>query len=160
MERRLTMSRKIIKDNLIFENVNITFKNFSGVERPPYNAKGQRNFAVVIEDEDFARELKKEGWNVKWSDPKEDGTTYAPHLQVKVAFDDEEPWKNPRIMMEQAGNKVYLDENTVSQLDDLEVVNVKAMEIRPYNYDTGKMQGVTAYLKKMRVEVARDMFCD
>ena len=154
---------KEIRSNVIFEDCRIIFKNFAGIERPPYNAAGMRNFSVVIEDEDFARQLADDGWNVKFNEPDEDGISYPPHLQVKLTYTSRsgKPVTPPRIMMEQAGTKVYLTEETVGQLDNMEIVNVKAIEIRPYNWQLQNgTSGVTAYLDKMRVEVARDIFCD
>lgn len=149
-------------DNHIFlENVpgsSIHFANFSGIERPPFNPKGKRNFAVDILDEELAKQLFNDGWNVKFSEPDEDGVAYPPRLTVQISYKNES--LQPKVMMEQAGNKVYLNEETIGDLDNMEIINVKAIEIRPYNWEVNGNTGVTAYLDKMRVEVARDIFCD
>ena len=154
------MARRI-EEHLFFENIpgaSVRFANFSGVEIPPYNPAGKRNFSIDILDEELAKKLSKDGWNIKFSEPNEDGVAYPPRLTVQVGYKIEQ--LKPRVMMEQGGNKVYLDEHTIGDLDAMEIIRVKAIELRPYNWDNGQSAGVTAYLVAMRVEVARDMFCD
>ena len=48
---------------LNIENAHIMFKNFSG-KGDQFNRAGDRNFCVRIDDPDFARQLRNEGWNV------------------------------------------------------------------------------------------------
>ena len=48
---------------LMIENAKIIFRNFAGKEGM-YNAEGDRNFCVLLED-DLAEQLVKDGWNVK-----------------------------------------------------------------------------------------------
>lgn len=156
-----TAKTKKVEEHIFMENLDgsqIRFRNFAGREQPPYNPAGKRNFSVDILDEEYARKLAEDGWNVKFSEPNEDGTVYPPRLSVNVSYKIDN--LQPRIMMEQAGNKVYLNEQTVGDLDTMEILTVKAIEIRPYNWEVSGNTGVTAYLDKMRVEVARDIFCD
>lgn len=155
-----------VTEHIYLENLDgraIRFANFKGVERPPYNARGQRNFSVDILDDEFANKLAKDGWNIKPAVDKEtpEGEIihYPAHLKVNIKYNPERNL-GPKVMMEQAGNKVYLDESSIGDLDDMEIIEVKAIEIRPYNWDVNGTTGVTAYLDKMRVEVARDIFCD
>lgn len=149
----------MVRDNIVIENIPgscIKFKNFRGLEQR-YNPAGSRNFSLEIDDIDFAHKLEDDGWTIKWdTKEREDGHQYPPTLKVKVKFGD----YPPRIMMEQAGNKVWLNEDTVGDLDNMEIIDIKAIEIRPYNYDINGSVGTAAYLDKLRVEVARDMFCD
>lgn len=155
------MAVKRVEEHINLENVPgeaIRFPNFSGIEKPPFNPAGKRNFCIDIPDEAFARKLSEDGWNIKFSEPNEDGYVYPPRLTVQIGY--KIPSLQPKVMMEQAGNKVYLDERTIGDLDSMEIICIKAIEIRPYNWDNGTNQGVTAYLDKMRVEVARDIFCD
>ena len=147
------------RENIFMENLPgsaLKFRNFTGAEQK-YNPKGSRTFNIEIDDINFAERLDKDGWNIKWDTKEHDnGEHYLPTLPVQVKFGD----YPPRIMMEQAGNKVWLNEDTVGDLDNMEILEVKAIEIRPYNYDVNGKTGVKAYLSKLRVEVARDMFCD
>ena len=144
-----------ITDNLTFNNARIVFRNFTG-RAGRFNAEGIRSFSVVIEDEEFAHQLEHDGWNVKWPKPREDGETLAPTLPVAVSFD---PYP-PRIkQVQEGGGEVWLDASNVFTLDDAEIITC-SMVIRPYNYEVNGSTGVKAYLKDMKVEVARDIFCD
>lgn len=156
------MADKRVERNIHFTDIDgrgIRFANFSGKEIPPYNPAGKRNFCVDILDPDFAKELADEGWNVRFDNKeREDGKQYPPNLKIEISYNDKVP--HPRIMMEQAGNKVWLDESTIGDLDAMEIIRIIEMEVRPYNWEVRGSRGVSAYLSKMRIEVARDMFCD
>lgn len=155
-----------VEEHIFLENVPgeaLRFMNFRGMEQPPYNPKGKRNFSIDILDEGLAEQLAEDGWNIKFSEPNEDGYIYPPRLTVQLNYKFEN--LAPKIMMEQAGAKVYLNEDTVGDLDSMDILNIKAIDIRPYNWEIKKKdgtfdRGVTAYLDKMRVVVARDIFCD
>lgn len=150
-----TTKRKNIA-NLTIENGRLVFKNFSG-RAGKYNAEGVRSFSVVIEDLEFAHKLEEEGWNIKWPKPREDGEELAPTLPVAVSFD---PYP-PRIkQVQDGGGEVWLDATNVFTLDDAEIVSA-SMVIRPYCWEQPDgSHGVKAYLKDMKVEIARDIFCD
>ena len=51
-------------ERLKLEGMQIIFKNFRG-EKGPYNAAGDRNFSVVINDLDYAEHLISLGWALK-----------------------------------------------------------------------------------------------
>lgn len=156
------MANGRVERTLNFKDIdgrNIRFANFGGKEIPPYNPAGKRNFCVDILDEAFAQELAAEGWNIRFdTKEREDGMHFPPNLKIEISFNDKVP--HPRIMMEQGGAKVWLDEQTLGDLDAMEIIRIVEMEIRPYNWEVRGSHGVSAYLSKMRVEVARDMFCD
>lgn len=146
---------KKVTDNLVFNNARIVFRNFTG-RAGRFNAEGIRSFSVVIEDLEFAHKLEEDGWNIKWPKPREDGEELAPTLPVAVSFD---PYP-PRIkQVQEGGGEVWLDASNVFTLDDAEIISA-SLVIRPYNYEVNGSTGVKAYLKDMKVEVARDIFCD
>lgn len=140
----------------------IKFKNFAGAYVPNRNAAGDRNFNVEI-PEDMADALAADGWNVKPAEDKvrDDGSEvhYGPRIKVKLKYNKE---KNlmPRVAMDCRGQMIDLTEETIHRLDDMRILHVKAIDISPYNFDVNGKTGVSAYLNKMRVEVAPDMFID
>ena len=83
--RNETMSTTIKKPNdLVIENARILYRNFKG-EESAYNRKGDRNFCVIIDDPEFAKKLIKDGWNIKYTNPKEDSDYEpVPYLPVRV----------------------------------------------------------------------------
>lgn len=145
-----------VRETRIIENARLMFKNFSGAESE-YNQAGDRNFCVVLEP-DVAEEMKAVGWNVKELPPRpgyeDEGPTY--YIKVKLSYRFEE--RAPMIIRFIGSDRKHrqtLTERTVSSLDWDELENVD-LEIRPYNWDKGNRNGVTAYLKSMYVTVKSD----
>lgn len=146
-------------DNLFFENAQIIYRNFSGLEkRSPtgkvVNEEGSRNFCVIIDDTNTAEALKEDGWNVKIRMPKEDGDSPIYYLPIKVRFDRVPPkiWlvttSNGHI-----SNKTLMDETSVGMLDNVDLTNVD-LEINPYHREGG----ITAYLKEGYFTIAESRF--
>ena len=127
---------------LQIDNARIIFRNFSG-EGSKYNRKGDRNFSVVIDDQDLADRLIEDGWNIKIRPPREDGDVPFMHLPVKIKFNE----RGPRVYLQTGTAKVLLDEDSIECLDNIDISNVD-LDIRPYDWelDDGKT-GRTAYLQ-------------
>lgn len=129
---------------ITIENVQVGFKNFAGAEGP-YNRKGDRNFAVFL-DEDVARSLEAEGWNVKW--PKErddlnpDEDSREPYLPVAVSFKG----IPPRITIIRGEQHDKLEEADLEMLDWSRILTADLI-LRPYNWTVTGKSGVKAYLK-------------
>lgn len=142
-----------VTSNINIEGAHIIFKNFKG-EKTQYNAKGNRNFGVLI-DREIAPTLEEEGWKVRYLKPREEGDTPQPWLQVKVKFGDYPPIVN---LITSKGRR-RLDEDTVDMLDYTPIKNVDLI-IRPYNYPATEDRpgGVAAYLKSIYVTVLEDDF--
>ena len=116
-----------VKDNIIIEGARIGFRNFSGKEGQ-FNPAGKRNFCVFLE-EDLAKKLESDGWNVRWLQPRDDQENEQGYLQVAVSFDN----IPPKIIMITSGGKTILDADSVGLLDWAEISEIDLI-IRPYNW--------------------------
>ena len=137
---------------LQIDDARIIYRNFSGVGSK-FNREGDRNFAVYIPDEDMAEELKERGWNVKIKPPREDGDDPFMFLPVKIKFND----RGPSVYLVTGNKKTPLNENTVSCLDDIDILSVD-LDIRPYDWDVNGKTGRTAYLQSIWVTQEVDRF--
>lgn len=142
------MARRAVPVN--FENAKIMFKNFEGREGR-YNRKGDRNFVVVIEDPEVARDLSDDGWNVRISEPREEGDKPFMTLQVAVSFRTFPSIPPAEIFVYTKKARRRLNEDTVGELDFMEIGNID-LTIRPrfWTDDAGN-EHVKAYLKEMHV---------
>lgn len=143
------MENKTLK----IENAQVLFKNFSGRETE-FNRAGERNFSVIIPDQELAEVLASQGWNIKTLRPKDEGDMPTPFVSVKIRFND----KGPNIYMITRAGKTRLDEASVATLDMVEFKTCDLI-INPYEYHlrTGD-HGISAYLKTMYVVVEEDEF--
>lgn len=135
--------------NVVMENVEIIWPNFSGEERP-MNSAGQRNFCIVL-DQETGSNLAKDGWNVKTRDPREEGDEELITLQVKIKY----KIKPPKIYMITSTGRTLLDEGLVGVLDSVEFKQVDII-FRPYDWEVGDKSGTAAYLKTMFVTIDED----
>ena len=140
------------KNIVQIDDARIIYRNFSGAPSQ-FNREGDRNFAVVIPDQEIADALIEQGWNVKIKPPREDQDTPFMFLSVKVKFNDRGP--NVYLKTGHALNK--LTEETVSMLDDVDIVSVD-LDIRPYDWEINGKTGRTAYLHSMQVTQQIDRF--
>lgn len=142
------------KGILQIDDARIIYRNFSGVGSR-FNREGDRNFAVIIEDQDVADALINENWNVKIKPPREDGDSPFMYLPVKIKFNDRGP--NVYLKTGKAMNK--LDEDTISCLDNVDILGVD-LDIRPYDWEVNDKSGRTAYLQSMCVIQENDRFLE
>lgn len=142
--------------NINFSNLkrsNIMFRDFSG--RPSrYNKNGARSFCVRIDDPQLAQELNEEGWNIKILAPRDEDQEPSHYLNVAVAYTN----YPPHIYIHSGPTTTELNEDTVSLLDDADIISVDLV-VRPYQYerDDGTM-GIKAYAKYMHVTVEQDPY--
>lgn len=142
------------RDILQIDDARIIYRNFAG-RGDKYNREGDRNFAVLIPDEKLADELAKKGWNVKVKPPREDGDTPFMFLPVKVKFND----RGPNVYLKTGDAQNRLDEESVSILDNIDIISVD-LDIRPYDWSANGKDGRTAYLQAIRVTQDVDRFAD
>lgn len=132
----------------------IIYRNFSG-EGSKFNREGDRNFSVIIDDPAIADELVANGWNVKIREPREEGDDPFIHLPVKVKFND----RGPNVYLQSGNRRVRLDEESISCLDNVDIINVD-LDIRPYDWEVNGKTGRSAYLHSMCVTQEVDRFAD
>lgn len=140
------------RDILQIDDARIIYRNFAG-RGDKYNREGDRNFAVVIPDEETADELTNLGWNVKIKPPREDGDTPFMFLPVKVKFND----RGPNVYLKTGNVQNKLDEESVGLLDNIDIIGVD-LDVRPFDWDVNGKQGRTAYLQSIRVIQDVDRF--
>ena len=137
---------------LQINDARIVHRNFRG-EGSNYNRQGDRNFSLVIENEEMAEALTRAGWNVKVKEPKVEGDAPFMFLPVKVKFND----RGPAVYLV-SGTKVnQLYENTVHRLDEIDIMGVN-LDIRPYDWTVNGQNGRTAYLQSIEVFQEMDRF--
>lgn len=139
---------------LQIDDARIIYRNFSG-EGSKFNREGDRNFSVIIEDQEEANALIEAGWNVKIRPPRDEDDTPFMHLPVKIKFSD----LGPNIYLKSGSNLVKLDEESVGCLDNIDILGVD-LDIRPYNWEVNGKTGRTAYLHAIRVTQNLDRFAE
>jgi hypothetical protein len=142
---------KQVTSNIMIEGARIGFRNFSGKESK-YNPAGKRNFCVFLE-EDLAKTLEHDGWNVRWLEPRDEQEDKQGYLQVTVSFEN----IPPKIIMITSSGKTVLDEESVSLLDWAEIAEIDLI-IRPYNWEVNGKKGIKAYIKSAYVQIVEDEF--
>jgi hypothetical protein len=137
-----------------FKNTRIMFRNFSGV-KGEYNAEGDRNFCVPL-DEDIAAVLLKDGWNVRRLKPRPDQDPNEPtqaYLPVKVAYEH----FPPKIMLVTSKKKNPIGEDKVGMLDGADIINVSLL-VNASHWEKAGKSGIKAYAKTMYITIADDPF--
>ena len=137
---------------LQIEDARIIYRNFSGIGSK-YNREGDRNFAVIIPNQEICDQLTAEGWNVKIKPPRDEDDTPFMFLPVKVKFNN----RGPNIYVQSAGNVKRLTEETVGMLDEIDIQSVD-MDLRPYDWEVNGKEGWSAYLQAMNVIQNIDRF--
>lgn len=146
---RLTFAPKEI---LQIDDARIIYRNFAGVGGK-YNREGDRNFAVVIPDEELADKLVEKGWNVKIKPARDEGDIPFMYLPVKVKFND----RGPAVYLQTGNKRNKLDEASIDCLDNVDIMGVD-LDIRPYDWVVNGKEGRTAYLQSIKVVQEIDRF--
>lgn len=139
-------------DILEIENARIVYRNFSGVGSK-FNREGDRNFAVIIPDEETKELLVSNGWNVKIKPPREEYDEPFMFLPVKIKFNS----RGPAAYVVSGDSVTRLNEDTIGMLDEIDIISVD-MDLRPYDWDVNGKTGRTAYLQAINVTQNIDRF--
>lgn len=140
------------KDILQIDDARIVYRNFSGTGSK-FNREGDRNFAVVIPDQDIADELVNRGWNVKIKPPRDEDDMPFMFLPVKIKFNE----RGPKVYLQSGDKTIELNEESIDCLDDVDILGVD-LDIRPYDWEVNGKQGRTAYLQSIHVVQEIDRF--
>lgn len=136
-------------NNVLMEGVRIIFRNFAGKEGM-YNREGDRNFAVLLDD-DVAERMAQDNWNIKWLKAREEGEPDQAYIQVSVNFKG----RPPRVVMITSRGRTPLGEDNVEILDWADISNVDLI-IRPYEWAVNGKSGIKAYLQSIFVTIEED----
>lgn len=133
---------------VILEDVRILFRNFSG-EEGQYNRKGDRNFAVAL-DEDVAKKMEKEGWNVKRLKPRDDEEIGTAYVQCAINFSNRPP--AIYLITQKMGKEimVLMPEDQLDHLDWIDIAKAD-ITINPYEWNVNGNSGIKAYVKSLYV---------
>ena len=147
------------RDILQIDDARIIYRNFAG-RGDKYNREGDRNFAVLIPDEELANELAERGWNVKIKPSREEGDVPFMFLPVKVKFND----RGPNVYLQTGDRRNRLDEESIGCLDNIDIVGVD-LDIRPYDWiiqegTKNEKSGRSAYLQNILVIQDVDRFAE
>lgn len=133
----------------MIEDAQIIFRNFEGREGP-MNNKGNRNFAAIL-DEETAKIMSKDGWNVKYTNPQEEGDEPVPFIPIAVSF----KYYPPRVTLIAHNVRTPLFEDTVEILDGVDITKVDLI-CRGYSWEVNGKTGLKAYVKTMFVTINED----
>ena len=134
------------------DDARIIYRNFSGVGTK-FNREGDRNFAVIIPNQELADALIEDGWNVKIKPPRDEDESPFMFLPVKVAFNA----RGPVAYLKSGDSMVKLDEESINCLDDIDILTVD-LDIRPYDWEFNGKTGRSAYLQSICVTQEVDRF--
>lgn len=141
------------------DGARIIFRNFSG-RGTQYNREGDRNFCVVIDDEEIANRLIEEGFNVKIRQPREEGEEPFMYMKVNVKYHpkgSEYERLNPVACLITGRNRNMLDEESICCLDGIDIENVD-LDLSGSNWNVQGRSGRSAYLSKIYVTQELDRF--
>ena len=146
------MKINFARNVLEIEDARIVYRNFAGIGSK-FNREGDRNFAVVIPNQEVADELIEAGWNVKIKPPREDYEDPFMFIPVKVKFNS----RGPAAYVVSGTSVTRLNEDTIGMLDEIDIASVD-MDLRPFDWEVNGKTGRTAYLQAINVTQNIDRF--
>lgn len=142
-------------DDLEIENANVkwAFSHFDG-QADTFNDPGDHNFTLII-DEEHARELIAEGWNIRVMDGREEGDPPEYLLKVKISY----RFEPPKVYLIKGERKIRANE---LDLSDIKRATCEQLDliITPSPWVHGRDSGITAYVKEMYAKVKESRFSE
>lgn len=136
-------------EHFTLEDARCTFKNFEGREQK-YNSPGDRNFCLLLDDEELIDKLIKDGWNIKHLKPRDEDEGPQPYVQVNLGYSPKA--RPPKVVMISSRGRTELPEEMVNLLDWVTWRTVD-LTFRPYHWDFGGKQGIKAMLVEIYVTI-------
>ena len=137
---------------LQIEDARIIYRNFAGIGSK-YNREGDRNFAVIIPNQEIADELIADGWAVKIKPPRDEDESPFMYLPVKVKFNN----RGPAAYVKSGNSVQRLNQDTIGMLDEIDIQSVD-MDLRAYDWEVNGKTGRSAYLQAINVIQNIDRF--
>lgn len=136
---------------LTIEDAQLVYRNFAG-RQTAFNAEGDRNFGIILEDPKLIADLRRDGWNVKEKDPREEGDDSWFFLPVTVGY----KFRPPVITRLTHSGRMRITEELVEMLDYEDII-LCDVTLNPYQWEMPSgASGVKAYLKTMYITVEED----
>ena len=140
------------RGTLEIDNARIIFRNLEG-RGGLYNREGDRNFALVVPDEEARDALIEQGYNVKTKAPRDEDEEPLMYLTIKVKPNG----RGPRIYLVSGRSKRELPEESWGLIDQISISNV-SLDIHAYDWNVNGKVGRSAYLAAMEVTQNIDRF--
>jgi hypothetical protein len=146
---------KVPSENLTFENARLQWRNFGGEEKT-FNAKGKRNFCLMLDNQEQAEALEELGWPIKYAKPlEEDGVVVGdlrPFIKVDLKWT---PRSQPRVRLINSRGMMAITEDTAFALDYTSIEKVD-LTIRAFKWEWSGKEGVKAMLNSLYMTVKED----
>jgi hypothetical protein len=134
------------------EDANIGHRNFRGL--PTKFRDTSKTFSLFMSQEQ-GEELAKDGWNIKYTKPRDPDDDIKSFLSVKLNMNEDSRFFSKVVQITSNG-KLVLNEKTVGNLDTAEIEKVDLIvRSREWKDDDGN-ERVKAYLKAMYVTLVED----
>lgn len=137
------------RKQLTLEDVHLRYLNFSGKEGP-FNPAGTLTFCVDLPEE-IVPDLETDGWNVRYTNPRDEGDEPVPYLPVEARFNN----YPPKVYMLTETSRTPLDEDTIEILDVMDIKTADLI-INASNWSVNGASGIKAYLKTLVITIEED----
>lgn len=140
-------------DDLFIENAKIKWRNFSG-KPSKFDKEGKnKNFDIIIPEDD-AESLEKMGWYIRENETPDGDVEHLLRVAVSYKYEDKKPKVRKRSGKDGKWTKP-LAEDEIGCLDYDEIEEIDVV-INPSYYDFGGRQGIKGYLKSAAVTIKPD----
>lgn len=141
------------------DEARMVFKHFSDKLEPGerFRTPGDRDFCVVLPNDEYVEELMNRGVNVTIKPPKEEGDSPFIFFKVKVKYTN----FPPKVYVQSGKKRYMLDEDDVHVLDKMDIQSVDMdLSISSTAWEMNGRTGNAVYLRSLKVIQALDRFAE